>query len=520
MAEIKNTDQNPVIDYTARDYQSLLAAMRAVIPEKTPEWLDFESESDFGNVLLETFAHAADILSFYQDRMVNECFPATARSRRSIIQHLRLIGYTLATAAPATADLEISLPSDCVEVLAIKPGDAFGTTGTDDEPGLRFEYVGEVDLKIDAATLPVENTPDGPRKIYRALRVSEGETFRDEYLGVSDGSIDQTFPLLHSGVMLRESGAVDVKLISIEQGRRQEWTRRETLAFSRRGLREFTIEVDEADVATVIFGDRMFGAIPAPGAELRVTYRTGGGAHGNVGRRAITTILDAPALTLVGAEVLNPMPATGGADRESARQAVEQAPRVFRSLGRAVSARDYTALALRYPGVGKVRAESANSNTVALYVAPSGGGYASDTLRAELLDYFEDKRMLTHRIEVRDVQYVKIFFAVNVGVLSNYAPPGVRTAVEDLVRELLAFENVDFGQIFYISKLYQALESVPGVEYITVTEFRRESDATQTAIDGKIVLSEGEIPRAPDDPTDDPAYASGVKVRIVRGGAS
>ena len=41
---------------------SLLAAMRRLIPEKLPEWTDFDSEADFGNVLLELFAHMGDIL--------------------------------------------------------------------------------------------------------------------------------------------------------------------------------------------------------------------------------------------------------------------------------------------------------------------------------------------------------------------------------------------------------------------------------------------------------------------------
>ena len=51
-----------------------------------------------------------DILSYYQDRAVNESFLSTARNRRSIIDHLRLIGYQLATAAPASATLTLTLP--------------------------------------------------------------------------------------------------------------------------------------------------------------------------------------------------------------------------------------------------------------------------------------------------------------------------------------------------------------------------------------------------------------------------
>ncbi|MCP4154592.1 MAG: putative baseplate assembly protein, partial [bacterium] len=106
MAEIKKMDGRPLIDYMARDYESFLRSMQEMIPYKLPEWTDYQSEADFGNVLLELFAHMGDIISYYQDRVANESFLGTARERRSIIRHLRLIGYQMSTAAPAAADLQ------------------------------------------------------------------------------------------------------------------------------------------------------------------------------------------------------------------------------------------------------------------------------------------------------------------------------------------------------------------------------------------------------------------------------
>ena len=79
MAEIKQINGSPVVDYMARDYESLLQAMYALVPSKLPEWKDFANEADFGNVLLELFAQMGDILSYYQDRVANESFLGTAR---------------------------------------------------------------------------------------------------------------------------------------------------------------------------------------------------------------------------------------------------------------------------------------------------------------------------------------------------------------------------------------------------------------------------------------------------------
>ena len=156
----------------------------------------------------------------------------------------------------------------------------------------------------------------------------------------------------------------------------------------------FTIDIDENDQATVVFGNGTFGAIPGRGA-MTATYRVGGGPEGNVGPDTIVSIADAPGLAGLGAKVTNPGPATGGAERESIEHAVEHAPAVFRSQHRAVTIGDYEALARSFDGVGKVRAAATGWNRVTLYVAPSGGPgnvdpateprrkYVSDTLDSD-----------------------------------------------------------------------------------------------------------------------------------------
>lgn len=164
MADIKKVNGQPVINYMARDYDSLLRSMRELIPEKLPEWTDYESEADFGNVLLQLFAHMGDILSYYQDRVANESFLGTAQTRRSIIHHLRLIGYKLATAAPASTKLNLFVPADYDGEITISKGDAFATKSQKDKPSVRFEYTRETPLIIDCKALPVD--PADPNKKY------------------------------------------------------------------------------------------------------------------------------------------------------------------------------------------------------------------------------------------------------------------------------------------------------------------------------------------------------------------
>jgi Baseplate J-like protein len=517
MAETKKTSVQMPVDYMARDYDSLLKSMRDLVPTKLPEWKEFENEADFGNVLLELFAHMGDILSYYQDRAVNESFLSTAQTRRSIIQHLRLIGYKLATAAPASAALTLTFPATCNEIITIQKGDAFATKSQEDSPSVRFEYTREVAMEIDCSLL----VPVGGKKTIVDIPVEEGRLVEDELLGTSDGRANQRYRLSHAGLILRSLGQgqqiqKDVVLLTELGGVIEEWRQQDSLSFSREGQQDYMIEIDENDQATVIFGDGAFGAIPSPGAEIRGTYRVGGGLKGNVIAGSIQTIVDAPQLTLVGAQVTNPGAATGGAEREDIADAVRHAPSVFRSLKRAVTADDYEALALEFTGVGKVRAEGTNWNTVSLFIAPQGGGHVSDVLEANLLAYFEDKRPVSTLIEIQDVDYVQIYVTAEVDVESYYSASEIKEKVQAAVAALLAFDAVDFAQILYLSKFYEAIEEIDGVKGVNISEFRRFDEAPATIhIDGKIVLSSNEIPEIP---AADPDYAKGVKV-ITSGGS-
>lgn len=524
----------PQIDYLARDYSSLLRAMTELVPVKLPEWTGFQSPADFGNVLLQLFAHMGDILSYYQDRVVGESFLTTATSRRSVIQHLRLIGYVLGTASPASARLTLSVPATFSGILTIKRGDAFATKSQNKTPSVRFEYNGASDLVIDWSTVAVDPASvavdpttgkkgTGKKRLVDVLAVEEGRLARDEVLGSSDGKPLQRYRLSHPRLILRAAGSAaglgaDLDIVSQLGPTQIRWNRQDSLAFSRADQHDYTVEIDEDDQATILFGDGAFGAIPPIGSELRATYRFGGGAAGNVATASIQSIVNAPAVALLGARVINLAPATGGAERESLEHAVQQAPSVFRSLRRAVTAEDYRALALAFPGVGKVRAEGSGANLVRLFVAPSGGGQVSDVLRSNLLAYFEDKRPVSTLIDIRSADYVRIYVTAQIQIGAYFARAEISHQAAAAAAQLLAFDTVDFARTIYLSKFYEALESIDGIEFVNVTEFRSERDlpGTVNAL-GKIELASNQIATSPSDPITDAAYLGGVQL-VVTGG--
>lgn len=501
-----STQLRPRIDYTNKDYASLREALLELAREKLPEWTD-HSPNDLGVVLLELFAAMGDMLLYYQDRIANESYPATAVEPRSIVNLLRLIGYELRPPRPATADMSLLFKEETVAntQIMIPKGAEFKTKGN---PAISYRYIQDELRAIDPAQLPLVLYEGQQYRAFTALPVVQvDQTVRYERFGMSDGSAWQRFrlqqaPLIDETLLVRYEDAPIWE---------EMWARRESLLTSSADDQHYVVRRDEQGTVWIEFGDGTYGKIPqGTYGAISVDYLVGGGAHGNVPARAICEqgadkVSPAPDL------VFNRAPATGGADRETPDDAVWRGPQLFRAGRRAVTARDYEAYAREY-GVGKVHARAAGWNRVALYVAPAGGGYPTDTLKEDLRAYFEDKRMLTTSVEVREPVYVGAIIEADLEVEPFYYASQVQQQVEAAVRKLLAFDNVDFGDRLYVSKVYEAAEAVPGVAGITVTRFARATAPPPELPDcptGVLCFSWEELPVA--------AYPQGIKL-TVRGG--
>ena len=468
MAKINTVNNRQVIDYMARDYESFKQAMIDLIPSKLPNWTD-RSEADFGIVLIEIFAYMADILSYYQDRIANESFLATAQERRSVLQHLRLIGYELEPAAAAFAELSLIVSNDKIDVVQINKGDQFAIKSSATEKSVNFEYVSDSPLEINLGRLVPDSAGPGFKK-FVPIPVKEGQMIRGEILGISDGTPNQIFQLAQPK-MLHDS-------LELKVGQGEPWLLRKNLIYSRSTEKHYSIKIDENDITHIYFGDNIYGEVPNDGAQIVATSRVGGGVQGNVAQDRIKVISNAPQLQALAAEVTNEEAATGGAERESIEHAVKFAPTVFASLQRGVTREDYVALAKLFPGVAKARAEAANWNYIDLYIAPSGGGIVTDLLESDLLAYFEDKRMMTALIRIKDPIYVHVYITAEVNVKSYYFQADVRHQIEEAIQEeVLNFDKLDFGQPVYLSKVYEAIENIEGVDFVNVSEFLQDTPA-------------------------------------------
>ncbi len=484
----------PVIDYTNKDFTSLRTALFELARIRLPEWTD-RSPADLGMLLIDQLCYVADVVLYYQDRLANESYLHTAVERRSVINHLRLIGYELSPAQPASCSLDLLFEApqsgESPEIV-IESGTQFSSTGGQDAQ--IFEYLGP-DLTVNLDSDQVEKMTSGLR-LFSGLPVRNSRRVppKDKdpakeftVIGSSTGEPNQRFPLALQPVIL------DSLVVQVDEGAGGvTWTRRESLLHMvtadgqvphSGGLnREYYVQFDANDVAWVIFGDGLYGRRPPSGINnIRVSYHIGGGAAGNVPANTITDTVK-PLKKLKS--VRNPFGAGGGTDRESIESAVRFGPLYFRSGQRAVALDDYAVLAHRAGGVAKVRAFLFSWNQIDLYIAPEGETVmpVPEELRRRLLAFFEDRRMAGMTVRICDAVAIPIAIKLEVVVQPIYRADDVRALIDQAVRKWLALPQVDFGQTLYLSDLYATVEAVPGVRAVTVTRFRRVSAAPRAAL--------------------------------------
>lgn len=313
---------------------------------------------------------------------------------------------------------------------------------------------------------------------------TQARTATAELVGTGTGDADQQYQLGHRPVL---PGTV---VLEVEEAAGWvRWTEVSNFALDSfnaahgagRAATERPYTVDP-DTGVVSFGQVR---VPQLGERIRVlSYRYGGGAAGNVGAGAISSLTG-----IGGVEVGNPLPAVGGSDAPALADALDTIPGIVHRHDRAVIAADFEALALEVDGVARAntlarmhpdnpRSEAAGVVSVVAF-GPGDAGTAHAPLPdlgllRRVARYLDARRLVTTELYVIPPEYVEIHIAVGLQLREGYQADAVRRWVDQILRRFLAplptggpdGEGWPLGRDVRRAELEAVAVQVEGVEYL------------------------------------------------------
>jgi hypothetical protein len=346
----------------------------------------------------------------------------------------------------------------------------------DDGPIVVSTAPGRLHTRLSLAT-PLAYTYDAATvTIYgNVANATNGQTI-GEVLGDGDGSA------AFQGMALRQAPLTFVSAATAEGAASSlvarvndiAWHETDSLAAAGPRERVFVTRTDEAGKTTLVFGNGVHGArLPTCTGNVKATYRYGIGKAGNVKANQISQLATHP-LGLQG--VINPIAASGGADRDGIEAGRRNAPLALMALDRLVSVGDYADFARSFAGIGKAsaaRLSDGRRQLVHLTIAGVDDVPILETsdLYRNLLEAIETlgDPHLPVQICVRTVRLLVI--GAKVTLLPDYAFEFVEPKIRATLLMHFGFDQRDLGQAAFLSEAVAVIQGIEGVAWVELQHF-------------------------------------------------
>jgi hypothetical protein len=237
--------------------------------------------------------------------------------------------------------------------------------------------------------------------------------------------------------------------------------------------RVFTTRVNPQGNTIVQFGNGVQGALTPTGqSNIRAVYRKGIGSAGMVSAAQLSQPLDRPQGLKT---VINPSPASGGADPASADDARASAPLPTLTIGRVVSLEDYQNFALAYAGISKALASwtwFGNLRGVFLTIAGENGATLqnNDPIVINLIQSMQASGNPYIPLQVASFVPVLFQFSASLNIdNTDYNPQQVLAQVWQNLSAAYAFDQLQLADTVVASEIISIMQQTPGVIAVQLT---------------------------------------------------
>lgn len=442
--------ENKWVTYLDRSYKNIKTSILNRVKALVPEMTDL-GETNLFVILVSIFSGLIEQVNYYIDNIAREMYITTARRYSSIIKLTRLIDYRVRAKVSAKVDIRITamgtngLPVNLLNNYIIPTGTTFS-----DSSGIEFTTFRSVTIFANSSFAIV-----GARQSSLVTNNAIGNTISEQ---------NQRFRLSDD----YEHGTLQITISS------ETWELRETLAFSGPNDKHFIVDINEYKEAYVIFGDGVNGMIPVAGQIIYATYYETKGINGNIDANTINVLVSNLTLPIQEPQVsyfsiINSVASSGGVNEEDLERIRRHAPLSLRTLDRAVTRRDYKDIAELIPGVGKAEIKVDNiTKKVIVYVAPEGGGTATNELLQMVVDEFIVKGMIGPEVVAKASGETILRISLTVTAKFRRDPQETLTDIQAALVDRFGFNNSGINRNIRVSDIISLVDNLDKVDYLTL----------------------------------------------------
>lgn len=459
-----------VFSYTSRDFDTIRSDMLARASAVMPEWTE-RDPSDFGMLLVDLWAHAADVMHYYIDRAAGESQLSSATQRESVLAVANLLDYTPRNRSSAISVISFTNVSS-----------ATVTVPQYSELIARYNSKTYKCYTPAAVSVPANSTVTGA--VIEGTRHS-GDTLATS--GTSTGAVGQRYSIRTTNV---NPSSVQVYVYEDgDTGTPVEYRRVLRIIDAPTGDRVFSTYSSADGTTQVVFGNFLNGFVPPAGSKITTSYVESSGADGNLPANCITSF---SGVTPTGITIASSTSFVGGYDDESIESLKLSIPIAAGTNNRAVTRSDFIALATQVPGVAKAAlsftpglAASAGlvgtNSSVTIYPQVYRSDYLTTASASQVVDSATQALVVSTLqplallgvtvLSAASISWTGIDVTVELHVQDRFIQLDVKNAVSSALDELFAFDNVFFGQRLHLGQVYRIINGVSGVDYAIITKF-------------------------------------------------
>ena len=458
------------------DFEDIKVALKEYIRAQS-DFTDYDFDGSVLSTLIDTLAYNTYYTAFNANLVVNELFIDSATLRDNVVAIAKQLGYRPKGITSPTAYISFNVsygaPTTDTELL-LKKGTGFISSFDNNI----YQYI-----TLEDVTGQVVNNV----ATFDNVEVREGTQILNTFT-VNTSLKSQRFVLDNPNI---DTNTIRVKVYPSGSNFNESYLVADNILNVDSTSKVFFIEEIEDDRYEILLGDGVLGKKVDNGSRVEVSYITTSGPESNgVKTFVFSGVIENPngvSPNAFNTSITNVSASSGGEDKESIKNIKTNAPKMYGTQDRAVTAQDYSAIIRKvYPSVSDIiifggeDQDPPEYGKVFIVLKPKDASFLTSLTKQEIIEDLKKYMVASVRPVIVDpsILYVELTSKVYYnGEATDLKPAQIRDKTINSVQSYLDVSDIEkFNGKFRFSKLVGVIDDADPTINSNLTEVTMRKD--------------------------------------------